>query len=174
MKDEGAVVRGCGVDYHCRFGLTLSRLSALRIVPMKMRWIICALAVAVAPTLVRADGDADKLKGKWSAKVGPNQDVPITIEFKDKSLEIAIETGDGQNLTIHGEYKLDEKAKPKTIDFLNFKSDDGNAHEDNKGIYELTGDTLKICTGGPGNTRPTEFFPAEEGGRGTITLSRVK
>jgi uncharacterized protein (TIGR03067 family) len=143
---------------------------------MKMRWIISALVLAAsaAPALVRADGDVDKLKGKWSAKVGPDMDVPITIEFKDRTLEIVVTTGDGQDLMIKGEYKIDETAKPKSIDFLKFTSQDGASVDDNKGIYELTSDTLKICTGGPGNSRPTEFFPAEEGGRGTITFKRVK
>ena len=142
---------------------------------MKMRWMICVLTVALVPALgaARPDGDAAKLKGKWSAKVGPNQDIPITIEFKDKAIEIAVNV-EGQQLTIKGDYKLDEQSKPKGIDFLNFKSDDGNALEDNKGIYDVSGDDLKICTGGPGNSRPTEFFPQEEGGRGTITLKRVK
>ena len=144
---------------------------------MKARWMmLCALLVVVSPAVALAQGQADiaKLKGKWTAKVGPNQDIPIVIEFKEKEIAITVTIGEGQDISLTGEYKIDDSAKPKSIDLLNFKSGDGGQLGDNKGIYTIDGETMKLCTGGPGNDRPTEFFPLEEGGRGTFTLTRVK
>jgi len=126
------------------------------------------------PVFAQGQADLAKLKGKWSAKVGPNQDIPLIIEFKEKAIEVQVMTGDGQDITLKGEFKINDTAKPKSIDLLNLTAGDGNSLGDNKGIYEISGDTLKICTGGPNNDRPTEFFPAEDGGRGTLTFSRVK
>ncbi len=142
---------------------------------MKTRWMmVFAFLLVATPAFAQSQADLAKLKGKWTAKVGPNQDIPIVIEFKEKAIEIAVMTGDGQDINLKGEFKIDDTAKPKSIDLLNISSPDGGSLGDNKGIYDLTGDTLKICTGGPNNDRPTEFFPNEDTGRGTITLTRVK
>jgi len=67
-----------------------------------------------------------------------------------------------------GTFKLDPAAKTKAIDIL-VKGD-----KDTLGVYELDGDTLKLCTAPSGKmTRPTEF---KADGKGTyvITLKRVK
>jgi uncharacterized protein (TIGR03067 family) len=48
-------------------------------------------------------------------------------------------------------FAVDETTLPKRIDF-----DDGHLPMV-RGIYLLNGDTLTICSTGPGNPRPTEF-----------------
>jgi uncharacterized protein (TIGR03067 family) len=57
--------------------------------------------------------------------------------------------------TNHGVFKIDPTAKPKTID-LTFTDGPGK-DQTQKGIYELEGDTQKICFSLPGRPRPTEF-----------------
>jgi len=66
-----------------------------------------------------------------------------------------------------GEYKLDPDASPKSIDM----SEGGRL---SPGIYELDGDTLKICLAeGPTATRPTVMKP--DGMRvAVVTFKRVK
>jgi uncharacterized protein (TIGR03067 family) len=133
-----------------------------------------ALAVLLTASLAHA-GDVDKLKGKWTAKVGPNQETEIVIEFQDKAFIVTVPDGSGDQLHLEGEYVLEEEAKPKKIDLIKFTSPDGQPIEDNLGIYEINeaGDEVKICTGGPGQDRPDTFGPPN-GDRGTITLKKKK
>jgi uncharacterized protein (TIGR03067 family) len=70
--------------------------------------------------------------------------------------------------------KIDEKAKPKTWDWTKFSGPDGQEVPDNPAIYDIDGDSLKICSGGPGNARPTEFKAGEEGPPNLVTLTRLK
>jgi uncharacterized protein (TIGR03067 family) len=56
---------------------------------------------------------------------------------------------------VHGLFKIDPVAKPKTIDII-FTEGPGKGHSQ-KGIYELEGDTQKICIAMPDQPRPTEF-----------------
>lgn len=138
---------------------------------------VCALGLLiVCPALVAAsvDGDAEKVKGKWSAKFGPNQDVPITLELKEKELVVEVETGNGEKMTLTGEYTIDEKASPRTMDFLKLKSSNGETNEDVKAIYEFQGETLRICSSAPGEDRPTAFVPIDANGHGTMVFTRVK
>jgi uncharacterized protein (TIGR03067 family) len=55
---------------------------------------------------------------------------------------------------------------------LTIKTPDGNERSV-KGIYELEGDTLKLCTRDPGQDRPKEFT-AKEGSGNTLTVYKRK
>lgn len=67
-----------------------------------------------------------------------------------------------------GKYQIDPTAKPKTLDFAL----EGGVKK--LGIYELVGDSLKICqTSGDGAKRPEEF-KADGKGTSLITLKRVQ
>jgi uncharacterized protein (TIGR03067 family) len=73
-------------------------------------------------------------------------------------------------------YKLDENKKPKTIDLTAGGRDGSGKKPDDvlPGIYELDGDSLKICLGLPGKDRPTEPS-AKEGAKQTLyTYKREK
>jgi uncharacterized protein (TIGR03067 family) len=139
-----------------------------------MKPLLTAALVLLIPAAAPAADDKADIQGKWTAKVGPNEDVPIVVEFKDKAILVTVMADDNQEIKFEGEYKLDDAKNPKQIDLVNFTSPEGERTEDNLGIYELKGDELRICTGGPGQARPTEFLPHEEGGRGTVTLRREK
>ena len=137
-----------------------------------------ALALICASPLMADDpkpkGDLAKFQGKWSTKIGPDGGFDATIDIKDKILTLKLTTPDGQDFELTGEVKLDEAAKPhKTIDWTKFKSPAGDDVPENLGIYKLEDDdTIKVCNGGPGNDRPSEF-KTEEGGAHVITLKRV-
>jgi uncharacterized protein (TIGR03067 family) len=77
-----------------------------------------------------------------------------------------------QGNTVHGTFKIDPAATPKTID-ITFTDGPG---KDNtlKGIYELDGDTQKICWAAPGKPRPTTFEAKPESGRLFQVLEKVK
>jgi uncharacterized protein (TIGR03067 family) len=77
-----------------------------------------------------------------------------------------------QGNTNHGVFKVDPTAKPKTID-LTFTDGPGK-DQTQKGIYELEGDTQKICFALPGRPRPTDYITTPDSRRMTQVLKREK
>jgi uncharacterized protein (TIGR03067 family) len=73
---------------------------------------------------------------------------------------------------VHGEFKIDPLAKPKTIDII-FTEGPGKGHSQ-KGIYELDADTQKICIAMPDQPRPTEFVTSPENEHILEVLKREK
>jgi uncharacterized protein (TIGR03067 family) len=143
-----------------------------------MKALLSAVLVVVAAGACYADdeapkGDLGKLQGKWKGKIGPNKDMDITVEVKGKTVTATFKNDEDKEMTLTGEVKLDENAKPKTADFFNFKGADGNSLPDNLAIYELNGDEWKVSSGGGGNPRPTEFKD-EDGGPHVMILKREK
>jgi uncharacterized protein (TIGR03067 family) len=121
-----------------------------------------AIGLILGISQVRADDKADKekLQGGWSLVAveenGENQKVG---EDSDKHMKLKIE---GDKLHVSGAHevaaacKIDSSKKPKEIDLTLMGGDiDGKVM---KGLFELDGDTLKICIGTPDTPdRPTEF-----------------
>ena len=138
-------------------------------------------AALLAAGTVRADddkpkGDLGKLQGDWTAKVGPEKNIEMKATFKGGKVTFAFTTPDGQDRSMKGDAVLDEAAKPhKAITFKGFTRQDGSDAPENLGIYTFEGDdTVKVCTGGPGNERPTEFKAGEGGPPQLIVLTRKK
>jgi uncharacterized protein (TIGR03067 family) len=94
----------------------------------------------------------------------PGEIAKLKLIFKDG--KVAADRGDGTKED-QIDYKLDPTAKVKAIDLI----ENGRAMP---GIYELDGDTLKLCIAeGQGGVRPEEF--KSDGKRlAVITLKRVK
>lgn len=145
---------------------------------------IASLALIVASCIAAANhpasaadepkGDLAKLQGAWTAKVGPNKDIPITLSIKDKAVEISGTRPNGEDFKLRGEIKIDEMASPKTIDWVKFTGPEGNELPDNLAIYKLEADSWTVCNGGRGNDRPTEFKAGEGGPPMLTTWTRVK
>jgi uncharacterized protein (TIGR03067 family) len=118
--------------------------------------------------------DLDKIQGTWTAPAGPNEEVIITLTVKDKAYTAKWDRGDGTNVELKGEIKVDEKASPKVFDFIKTQRNDGDDARDNLGIYTFDGEKLKICVGMPGNDRPTEFKKGDEGAPMLLIFTRSK
>ena len=73
---------------------------------------------------------------------------------------------------VHGVFKINPLAKPKTIDII-FTEGPGKGHSQ-KGIYELDGDTQKICIAMPDQPRPTEFASKPDSGHILEVLKAAK
>jgi uncharacterized protein (TIGR03067 family) len=75
-------------------------------------------------------------------------------------------------ITTPGTFKIDPTAAPKSID-ITFTDGPGKDNTQ-KGIYELDGDTQKICWAAPGKARPTVFEAKPKSGRILQVLEKVK
>jgi uncharacterized protein (TIGR03067 family) len=126
-----------------------------------MRATLAAMAMVVLCLSARAADDEakkdqDQLQGDWSLVSGQRDGQDIPEDFA-KSLKRNVKgnmttvTRDGEPLA-KGSFTLDPTKKPKTID-IKVEGMDMPVH----GIYELEGDTLKICYAAPGEERPKEF-----------------
>ena len=116
----------------------------------------------------RADDkeDKEKLQGEWSlvsyelnGKSGKIPDAKYKFEGNN-FYATSLSGGDGE-----GTFAIDSSKKPKRIDFT-------GKGQLVKAIYELDGDTLKVCIGANFNERPTEFKSAEK--VLVMTFKRVK
>ena len=115
-----------------------------------------ASLVALAVEL-QGKSDKDQLQGTWSvasAVKGGEQmppDKAATIKLTFKGDEVITQSGP-EAAKKPGSFKLDERAKPRQIDL----TIDGKT---GAGIYEIDGDTVRLCFADPDSkaTRPTEF-----------------
>jgi uncharacterized protein (TIGR03067 family) len=139
-----------------------------------------ALAVLAAGLMLAADAreakdDHARIQGAWtviSGERGGKQEPAaelksssvvitrdrITVRHKDRAEEMA--------------YKLDPSTKPGHIDLTMIAGPDKDktAH----GIYELSGDQLKICFARPGQERPTGFSTKQNSDQMCFVLKREK
>ena len=135
-----------------------------------IRRAFAALTLAVllaAPTLADEKADLKAMEGTWlptSAELGGQK-------FPDEQRKaIKLEIADGKfTATVNGvvdkgTFKLDTKAKPKAMDITG--NDGPNKDKTYPAIYELSGDTLKVCYALEGKDRPTKL----ETKSGTLTF----
>ena len=135
---------------------------------------LLALILAAPTPADEPKGDLAKIQGTWSAKVGPDKDIPLTLVLKDDSAEITVVRPDATELKLKGKLKIDDQASPKTIDWIGFAGPQGDPIAPDLAIYKLEGDTWTLCSGGPGRDRPSEFKAGEGGPPMLNTWTRVK
>lgn len=136
------------------------------------------LATILFTAAVWNQGTADDrklLQGAWlptAAELGEKPFDDATL----KSMKLVIE-GDNYTVTVgksvdKGGTKIDPAAKPKTMDILG--ADGPNKGKIFLAIYELNGDTLRICYDLTGKARPTEFKTQKGGLHFLATYQRAK
>jgi uncharacterized protein (TIGR03067 family) len=149
---------------------------------------LAALVVAFAGTLMAEDKkdekkgkDEDAILGTWQAEKfdfggpgGPPQSEVDKIRFvfeKDSVLRLLGMSSGGE---MKGTFKLDPAAKVKAFDMTVTRPGQDGKAETMLSVYELDGDTLKIClTEGPNQKRPEEV-KADGQSVAVVTFKRVK
>ena len=144
--------------------------------------LLCTLGLSASGgTGARADDKADvekelkKFQGTWTfesveaggKKLPADQFKGITVTFEGD--KYAVKKGD--EVVEAATQKLDPSKSPKTLDA---KVTDGpNKGAVILGIYEISGDTLKVCFDPEGKKRPTEF-KGDSGSQTLVVHKRVK
>jgi uncharacterized protein (TIGR03067 family) len=122
-------------------------------------------------TEIVAESDLEKLQGKWQV---------IAFEMDGRkippgSASIVIEGTNFTSLSMGAQYEgtmvVDATATPKTFDVKFHKGP--HKGETSLGIYELDGDTWRICIGLAGVQRPTKFAAEPGTGHALETLTRA-
>ena len=143
--------------------------------------LLCTLGLSASGgTGARADDKADvekelkKFQGTWTfesvdaggKKLPADQFKGITVTFEGD--KYAVKKGD--EVVEAATQKLDPSKSPKTLDVT--VAEGSNKGEVMLGIYEISGDTLKVCFDPEGKKRPTEFKSAS-GSQTLVVHKRV-
>jgi uncharacterized protein (TIGR03067 family) len=140
---------------------------------MTRRWMAAALVglLALAGAGLRADdekkveGDLKALEGDWVQDIGGHEDA-----WTFKGTNAKLNSPDRKyDMTI----KIDEKAKPKSIDFKTDKGPEDATGKTLLAIYKIDGDNLTIALSITPDERPKEF-KMEEGSIFVFELKRKK
>ncbi len=146
-----------------------------------MRWLlkigVCLGLASHASSGEPAKSDSDDLRGTWALVewvYDGNSRSPLVIEvtratFAGDRCRFWQDTEKGHFYDSHGLFTLDPSKAPKHVDFR-FEDHGDRKPKKLLGIYELHGDTLKICTGGKSpDTRPVDF-EAPHGSKSTLEV----
>ena len=129
---------------------------------MRPSCLVLVTLLIAAPSLAQdkpLEGDLAQVQGTWTAKIGPNKDLPVTLKIKGNAMIVTFTTEPGAAHTVQAELKLDEAATPKAMDWVQVTLD-GQEASNILAIYEIRGDLLKLRTRrGQGDPRPSEFLP---------------
>lgn len=144
-----------------------------------MKTILMILAFLVFGQSAHQDAstsdDAERLQGTWNF---------VSLEVEGSKLPDAMLSGSkiiikGDNfksisagVTYEGKIKIDSSKTPRNLDLI--FTDGPEKGRTSFGIYDLSGDDLKICLSLAGNTRPTEFASKPGSGFAFETLKREK
>ena len=138
--------------------------------------VTLAFVLSLSSVARSADAkDEDAVQGTWLASTAefggqkfPDQ-VRESIKLVIKDGKYTVTVG---NQPDKGTTKIDSAAKPKTMDITG--TEGPNKGKTMLAIYELKGDTLRVCYDVSGKNRPTEFKTAADTQLFLVTYQREK
>ena len=148
----------------------------VRIVRALVALVLAALPHGAVVGQSQPPRDLEKLKGTWRLVAGQVAGRELPKATLERSISLVIE-GDKltekvkgkENQPDRGVIRLDATKTPRTIDITDAEPEPGKEPSVVLGIYEVDGDTLKLCVSRPDmKRRPKEFKSSD-----TDTLYRV-
>jgi uncharacterized protein (TIGR03067 family) len=152
---------------------------------MKARaWLILAAGALIAANVAQddtAERDVKQLQGTWKTVAMEVEGQKVVVTGTTATVVIRGDTytveypasPSGEAKVSQMTFKLDAGKTPRAIDFTATVGPD--AGKPSRGIYELAGDTLKLCFNPEkGGERPTEFATRAGSRVRCITLERQK
>ena len=106
-------------------------------------------------------GDLARLQGRWVTKAGPRRTMVVCLNIEGNKATLDIRTPQGLKFNATGELRINESVSPATLDWVGFTGLDSQDLPDIPAIYEIKGESFKVCNGGPNSSRPLEFGPGE-------------
>ena len=111
--------------------------------------------------------DSARMQGTWVMLSGVTSGTPLPVESVREIRRVA----NGREVKVMWEREpfyrvtvtLNPAASPKEIDYLLL--DGPFAGEIQRGIYSISGDTLRFCFSRPGDPRATDFTTVSDDGR---------
>lgn len=133
-------------------------------------WLV--LGACLAGCSAYSKPDYERIQGQWTATEIRNDGADVPLD--GKGLEFAHgKLSNFKNGAVEGPYgiyRLDENKRPKWLDIH-----DEKRNRDIQGIYDLDGDTLKICLNDQATSvRPGEFKSEPGSLNAVMILRRVK
>jgi uncharacterized protein (TIGR03067 family) len=129
----------------------------------------CLVARAAPPEDVLRR-EQERLEGTWRVVAAEAGGAAIPArEFRDLTLTFkggAFTARRGDEQAQAGTYSIDPARSPREMDIT-------RGRDRQVGIYQVTGNTLKICAGPANGGRPTTFATRETPGATLLTLRRV-
>ena len=150
------------------------RVSLRSTLPALLAGALLAACTLLFSHTAQAD-DLKAMEGTWKVEAAEAGGKPVESgDLKELVLKI---TGERYEVKIKdkldgGTLKLDEKQTPKTLDATDTEGLD--AGKVVKAIYELTGDTMRVCYSLDGGERPTELGTKEGSPWLLVTYKREK
>ena len=148
--------------------------------------VLAIVAVFAGVRLQPADGAAKEeavakelqaFKGTWrlsskeeDGKKFSEEEIKDVILTNDGSDKYSVRRGD--TVIAEATAQLDPAKKPKAIDVRFTKGE--RKGKTILGIYEIEGDTFRVCVARPGDERPAEFSAKAGSGRILIVYKREK
>jgi uncharacterized protein (TIGR03067 family) len=140
-----------------------------------MRHFSMLLVVVLTSTAFTADApvqDTKLIQGRWKLVSGEYDGRPMPDELIKKMDSFLTIEGDkwlddsagkdGKRDIGKNTFKLDQTKVPKQLDVIDAEPEKGQQPDVEVGIYEIRGDTLKVCICRPGvKERPKEFKSAD-------------
>jgi uncharacterized protein (TIGR03067 family) len=139
--------------------------------------VAAALLLAAAPLAAGdAKGELEMFQGLWAVAAETSSGIAVPAErLKGRQLEVKGHRYTAKSPATGGELgtlALDSARKPKVIDMT--PSEGPNTGMPRHGIYEVDGDTLRVCYAAYGKARPTAFASRPDSGVVLVTYRRVK
>jgi uncharacterized protein (TIGR03067 family) len=148
---------------------------------MKSRFVVivyaCLVLAADSSKEDAAKREREKLQGVWTLVAsdwdGTKGDAKFSMRVEIKGDKYALTTDDGKKKTsVSGKVKFDPSQKPKAVDF---QFEEWGRKTPTEGIYELHGDTLKLCFQMvEGRPRPKELSAKKGSGQALMIWKREK
>jgi uncharacterized protein (TIGR03067 family) len=132
--------------------------------------LFCCLLLTFGEALAAAASERDKLEGTWTfikSAEDQNKDKPVSMRMVFKGDTVAFVSDDNKR-SASGTYTVDPATNPKNMDITIEK---GGVKAITLIIYELDGDTLKLCHylgAKAGKERPKQFVADKQTVLGTL------
>ncbi|MBN9522736.1 TIGR03067 domain-containing protein [bacterium] len=140
--------------------------------------VVLGLAPLAAPAQKGDDKAPDPFQGTWEVVKLQVAGADVTEFLKDADATMTFKGNtyafEAKSEREKGTFKFDAKAKPATIDLM--ITEGRGKGKTQLGIYQLDGDTLKLCMADEGaKERPTKFVSAKDAPEMVLfTLKRKK